>query len=440
MARPLPCPNPCNVLLIGGGGREHALAWKLRQSDRLGELWITDENNAGLNRFGKVCPQAMDLADTFRMRRWCETNDIHLVIVGPEAPLAAGIVDVLETDERKVFGPRKDAAQIEADKAFAKDIMRQAAIPTAEGRTFQTADRARAYVEAHDEPMVIKAAGLAAGKGVIVCADADEALAAIDRIMVDQEFGKAGERIVIEERLRGQELSILALVDGRDFWILDPCQDHKQLGEGDVGPNTGGMGAYCPTPLASEELMEQVEREVLVPLVDALKRQGIPYRGVLYAGLMLTAAGPKVLEFNCRFGDPETQPLMARLKGDLVELCWAVCTGQLSEVDLEFDPRTACTVVMASGGYPGAYPKGKVITGLDEVDAMDDVVVFHAGTRREKNGDLVTNGGRVLAVTALGEDLQAARDRANEACDLIRFDGAYFRRDIGDRVLVNAKG
>ena len=442
MGRPLPCPERGNVLLIGGGGREHALAWKLRQSPRLGTLWLTDAMNAGLSRLGETCPVSMDCSDAFQMQRWCERNDIHLVVVGPEGPLAAGIADILASEHRQVFGPTKAAAQIEADKVFAKNIMLHASIPTAESRVFHDPESARHYVNAHEDPCVVKAAGLAAGKGAIVCDDQEQALAAIDRIMVDREFGEAGDTMIIEEKLPGQEISVLALVDGRTIWLLDPCQDHKQVGEGDVGPNTGGMGAYCPTPFLEPEILTAVQGEIIVPVVDALRRAGLNYRGVLYTGLMLTPAGPKVLEFNCRFGDPECQPIMARLKTDLFEIFWATCTGTLDDVLIEFDPRTACCVVMCSEGYPGPYEKGKPITGIEDAEALGDenqqVIVFHSGTRHDNEGQLVTNGGRVLGVTALADDLQAARDLANAACRCIHFDGAFYRRDIGDRVLVTS--
>jgi phosphoribosylamine--glycine ligase len=269
----------------------------------------------------------------------------------------------------------------------------------------------------------------------VVCKTPEEALQAVDLIMNDRAYGDAGASVVIEERLEGQELSVLALVDGRTISVLDPCQDHKQVGEGDVGPNTGGMGAYCPTPLSKRELMANVHRDILVPIVDALRRDGIDFRGVLYAGLMLTPSGPKVLEFNVRFGDPECQPLMSRFKGDLLEVLWRTAAGSLGEADFDFDDRTACTVVLCSEGYPGKYPKGRVIKGLARAEKMDDVVVFHSGTLRADDGTVITNGGRVLGVTALGEDLRTARDRANAACDLIDFEGAFHRRDIGDRVL-----
>lgn len=443
MKKPLACPSSCNVLLIGGGGREHALAWKLRQSPRLGKLWLSDPGNGGLRKLGQPCAQKMDFANEFMMKRWCESNDIHLVVVGPEAPLAQGIVDILRSDTRQVFGPSAEAAKLEADKAFAKQLMRQSAVPTADARVFHDANSAIEYVNAHEEdPMVIKASGLAAGKGAIVCNTQAEALDAVDRIMVKREFGDAGRKVIIEEKMNGQEVSVLALVDGRNLWVLDPCQDHKQLLEGDRGPNTGGMGAYCPTPLMDHEAMAIIQSEVLVPTVDALRRRGVEYRGVLYAGLMLTPAGPKVLEFNCRFGDPECQTLMARFKSDLIEVLWATCTGTLDRIEIEFDPRTACCVVMCSEGYPGSYPKGLEITGIEDAEALgtDDqqVIVFHAGTTVNHEGQLVTHGGRVLSVTALAEDIPAARELANAACDKIHFEGAHFRRDIGDRVLAAA--
>ncbi len=432
-------PDRANVLLIGGGGREHALAHALSRSPRLGELWLTDPANAGLGRLGRRSPQPVDLSNVFMMQRWCDRNEIDLVVVGPEAPLAAGITDVLTSDRRRVFGPSKAAAQIESDKAFAKQLMRHATIPTAAARIFDEPESARAYIDAHEEPCVVKAAGLAAGKGVFVCETPTEALEALQQLMVSRVFGDAGATILIEEKLTGQEVSVLALVDGRSIWLLDPCQDHKQLGEADTGPNTGGMGAYCPTPLLDAAAMDIVQRQIIVPAIDALRREGIEYRGVLYTGLMLTPAGPKVLEFNCRFGDPECQALIMRLKGDLLEILWATSTGALNDITVRFDDRTSCCVVMCSGGYPGAYEKGKVITGIEAAEALggaqEEVTVFHAGTTADDDGTLLTNGGRVLGVTALAEDLPSARDLANAACRKIHFEGADFRRDIGDRVL-----
>jgi phosphoribosylamine--glycine ligase len=440
-------PDPVNILLVGGGGREHTLAWKIAQSPRLGTLWLTDPANGGLSRLGRPCPQKMDFSNVFLMRQWCERNDIHLVVVGPEQPLADGLADALQSSMCRVFGPTKAAARIESDKAFAKQLMRQGSIPTADARTFDDADRARIYIEAHDEPCVVKASGLAAGKGAVVCETPQEAMETVERMMVRREFGDAGSTILIEEKLTGQEVSVLALVAGRSLWLLDPCQDHKQVGEGDTGRNTGGMGAYCPTPLLDAATLDVIQREILVPTADALRREGIEYRGVLYAGLMLTPGGPKVLEFNCRFGDPECQVLLPRLQGDLIDLLWAATSapgrpGSLDQIDVTFDPRTACCVVMCSEGYPGSYERGRVITGIEDAEALSgggrDVIVFHAGTRYDDDGRLVTNGGRVLGVTALAEDLQAARDLANAACRKIRFEGAFFRRDIGDRVLVRS--
>ena len=432
-------PTPCNVLLIGTGGREHALAWKLRQSPSLGTLWVQPDANAGILALGAPCPAPFTPRERFFLRSWLDKNDIHLVVVGPEGPLSEGIVDDLAAPGRRVFGPVRDAARLESDKAFSKSVMRQANVPTADGRSFTNHEQARAFVEARDVPLVVKAAGLCAGKGVVVCADRDEALAALDRIMKSREFGDAGATVVVEERLVGQEMSVLALVDGRTITVLDPCQDHKQVGEGDVGPNTGGMGSYCPTPLAVDAVMEEIGRDVLVPTVDALRRDGIEFRGVLYAGMMLTPGGPKVLEFNTRFGDPETQPLMARLRGDLVDILWRTAGGELDAAAIDFDPRAACCVVVCAAGYPGPVQKGQPITGVDEAPSAagpgEEVVVFHAGTARDAEGGLVTAGGRVFGVTALAADLARARTVANAAAARIRFEGAFFRRDIGHRVL-----
>lgn len=438
---PASLPSPCNVLLIGTGGREHALAWKLRQSKHLGTLWVQGDANAGLASMGRTCPELIDAKQMFRLQRWCDRESIHLVVVGPEGPLAQDFATLLETPTRKVFGPSREAARLEWDKAYAKQIMRAASIPTAEGRSFDSYEAAMRYADARgEEPLVVKAAGLCAGKGVSVCSSKSEALEAVERIMRDREFGDAGAQVVIEERLSGQELSILALVDGRTIDVLDPCQDHKQVGEGDHGPNTGGMGAYCPTPLLDDTLMDTIQRQILVPAVDALRRDGAVFRGVLYAGIMLTPAGPKVLEFNTRFGDPETQPLMVRLQGDLLELLYGTATGELDGIDYSFDPRAACCVCVCSGGYPGPIVKGKVITGLREAAAVPNVTLFHAGTQQLDNGDIVTAGGRVLGVTALGATLAEAQRAANHAASLVQFDGAFFRHDIGHRVLTRLSG
>jgi len=430
----LRCPDTVNVLLLGTGGREHALAWKLKKSRRIGTLWVEPTANAGLLELGQVCPEPMN--DTFRICRWCERENISLVVIGPEGPLAADYATKLADPPRRVvFGPTRAGAQLEWDKAFAKQVMRAASVPTGESRTFNDAEQALAYVDTRVDGCVVKATGLCAGKGVMVCKTIPEARRAVEDCLVRKVFGDEGRTIVVEELLDGPEVSVLALCDGQTFWILDPAQDHKRVGEGDTGPNTGGMGAFSPTPKATPELIRVVQRDVLVPTIDALKRMDVPFRGVLYAGMMITPAGPKVLEFNTRFGDPETQPIMARLKGDLVELCWATATGQLSEVDLTFDSRAACCVVVCAKGYPGNYAKGLEITGLEDARAVqrapgEDVVLFHAGTAR-KDGKVVTNGGRVLGVTALAETSARAAELARAAAACIRFDGAFYRRDIG---------
>lgn len=425
-----------NILVIGSGGREHALGWKLKQSPRCGRLFFAP-GNGGTAGLGQNVPLHADHVDTKTadaIDYFCRQEKVGLVVIGPEDPLAGGLADRLARPGRAVFGPVQAAARVESDKAFAKQLMRSAAIPTAEARAFSDAQAALAYVDSRETPVVVKAAGLAKGKGVVVCRDSQEAADAVKKIMVEKAFGSAGDTVVIEERLVGQEVSVLALVDGRNIFVLDPCQDHKQVGEGDTGPNTGGMGAYCPTPLVDERLMAEIQRQILVPVVDALRRDGVIYQGVLYAGLMLTAGGPKVLEFNCRFGDPETQALMMRLRGDLVEILLATAEGRLDKVDLSWDPRCCCCVVMASRGYPGTYQTGALISGLEEAGKMEGVQVFHAGTAN-KGGQLVTSGGRVLNVCALGKDLAEAQKRANAACERVHFEGAYYRRDIGFRVM-----
>jgi len=420
-----------NVLLIGSGGREHAIAWKLAQSKNLSKLY-TAPGNPGTAKCGKNVPIGVN--DTDKLVDFARENDIGLVVVGPEDPLAAGAVDAFEAAGIKAFGPSAGAAQLEADKVFAKQLMRSSAISAAEGRTFERFTDAKAYIASRDEPLVIKAAGLAKGKGVFVCDDPADGILAAEKIMCDRIFGPAGDKIIVESKLLGEEASILAFVDGRNIYLMESSQDHKPIGDGDTGPNTGGMGAYSPAPIVTEDLMNKITREILVPVVDGMNRNGTPYKGILYAGLMITAAGPRVLEFNVRFGDPETQPILIRLKSDLLEVCLAVCDGRLDKVTLKWDQRPAVCVVMASGGYPGDYQKGKRITGLNEADRIEDVVVFHAGTA-VKDGDIVTNGGRVLGVTALGQTVADAKARAYKAVDKIKFDGAYCRRDIADKAI-----
>jgi phosphoribosylamine--glycine ligase len=420
-----------NVLLIGSGGREHAIAWKLAQSKDLTKLYIAP-GNPGTAQCGQNIPIASVHAD--ELLDFARQNDVGLVVVGPEDPLVAGLVDAFEAAGIKAFGPSADAAQLEADKAFAKQLMRSSSISTAEGRTFDRFSDAKAYIASRDEPVVVKAAGLAKGKGVFVCDDPADGILAAEKIMCDKVFGPAGDRIIVEDKLLGEEASILAFVDGRNIYIMESSQDHKPIGDGDTGPNTGGMGAYSPAPVVTEDIMNHITREILVPVVDGMNRNGTPYKGILYAGLMITGGGPRVLEFNVRFGDPEAQPILARLKSDLLEVLLAVCDGTLDQITLEWDRRPAVCVVMASGGYPGDYEKGKKIVGLQEAQQLKDVIVFHAGTK-DMDGDIVTNGGRVLGVTALGQTIRDAKEKAYRAVDKIKFDGAYCRRDIADKAI-----
>lgn len=423
-----------NVLVLGKGGREHALVWKLSRSPRVEKVYCLP-GNAGTALDGENVP--FDPIDFERLGRFCLKAAIGLVVVGPEDLLSMGVADYLRKKGIKVFGPSKEAARIEASKVFSKQLMRHADVPTAEFRIFDHPEPARTYVESRDYPVVVKADGLAAGKGVIVCKDGPEARRAIERIMIREEFGdKAGRQVVVEKKLEGAELSVLALVSGRTVLPLPTCQDHKPVFDGDQGPNTGGMGAYCPAPAGTPELLKELESTVFVPMVHAMKRGRFPFQGVLYAGMMLTNQGSRVLEFNARFGDPECQPLMMRLKSDLLDLLEAVADERLEEVGetVVWDPRPAVTVVLCSGGYPGKYDTGKPILGLDAVEEMPDVKVFHAGTKLA--GDrILTDGGRVLAVTALGDDLAAAKSRAYEAVKLISFPGMHYRTDIADKAL-----
>jgi phosphoribosylamine--glycine ligase len=425
-----------NVLVIGKGGREHALVWKLKQSPRLGKLFCAP-GNAGTARDGAVSV-AIDHTETDKLNRFCAKEQIGLVVIGPEDPLAAGLADFLREKGYRVFGPSKEAARVEGSKVFAKELMRHADVPTADFRVFDHPDPARAYVQSRDYPVVVKADGLAAGKGVVVCKDTLEAQKAVERIMVRDEFGRtAGRRIVVEKRLDGEEVSVLALVSGRTILPLPPCQDHKAVHDGDKGPNTGGMGAYCPAPIGTPELLKELEDRVFVPTVHAMKRGRFPFQGVLYAGIMMTNQGVRVLEFNARFGDPETQPLLMRLKTDILDLLEAVADERLDQFDgkIEWDPRPTVCVVLCSGGYPGKYDTNKAINGIDAADALPGVKVFHAGTKLDDKGRVLTDGGRVLGVTALGDDLAAAKARAYEAVKLISFPGMHYRTDIADKAL-----
>jgi phosphoribosylamine--glycine ligase len=419
------------VLIIGSGGREHAFAWKLAGSTQVTELFCAP-GNPGIAELADLVPIAA--TDLPGIERFVRLNGIELVVIGPEDPLALGMSDRLRDAGVMVFGPSKAAAQIESDKWFAKEIMRHQAIPTADARTFTDPFSAEEYVKGRDDPVVIKAIGLAKGKGVSICRNPTESLQAIDIMMRQGRFGEAGKRIVIEEKLSGPECSVLAFVDKRTIYMLEPAQDHKPIDDGDTGPMTGGMGAYSPTPVISSALLTQIERDIFVPVVDGLLREGIEYQGCLYAGLMITANGPKVLEFNCRFGDPETQPLMMRLKTDLIEVLLAMCEGKLDQITLDWDRRPAICVVATSKGYPGKYSTGVPITGIDQADATPDVKVFHSGTKL--NGKtLVTDGGRVLGVTALGANITDARRRAYAAMDKIKFDGMHYRKDIAWQAL-----
>jgi phosphoribosylamine---glycine ligase len=427
----MPQAGQMNVVLIGGGGREHAIGLKLRESPRLGQLFIADPENPGLAAIGKPVGVPVKARESYRLVQFCQKNDVRLVVIGPEDPLAEGFADKLRAEGLLVFGPGADGARLEADKAWSKQLMRSASIPTAEARIFTDADSAQSWLRTREQPPVVKAAGLAKGKGVIVPSSLAEAAQAINDIMVRKVFGDAGRTLILEERLSGPEVSVLALVDGRSIYVLETCQDHKRLKDGDQGPNTGGMGAYSPARHIDEALMDRIQSQVLVPTLDALRREGIDFRGVLYAGLMLTPAGPKVLEYNVRFGDPECQALMPRLESDLLELIIAVCEQRLHEVDVRWKPGASCCVVLAADGYPDKPRSGDVITGIEAASALPDVAVYHAGTRRNADGEIVTAGGRILTVSATGQDLEDARRKAYEACDRIEFKGKQFRRDIG---------
>jgi phosphoribosylamine--glycine ligase len=419
------------ILVIGGGGREHALCWKIAQSPLLTKLYCAP-GNPGIAAHAECVP--VSVANAREILQFCRDKKIDLVVVGPEDPLCLGVADVLRPRGIKVFGPSRAAAELEGSKVFSKKLLHTHAIPTAAFKIFDDAHDAHHYLDEIGAPIVVKADGLAKGKGAIVCDTLEGAHEAVAKIMEERVFGKAGERVVIEERLKGEEASFLALTDGRTLLPLDPAQDHKPIFDGDKGPNTGGMGAYSPIPQVSARLRETVERKILVPTVHAMRMAGRKYQGVLYAGLMLTDTGPQVIEYNIRWGDPEAQPLLMRIRSDIVPVLLAVAEGKLDDQAIDWDTRTAVCVVMASGGYPGAYEKGKPISGLEEVARMDDVMVFHAGTA-VSGGKIVTNGGRVLGVTALGADLANAQAKAYAACARIHFDGMHYRKDIGNKAL-----
>ena len=419
------------ILVVGGGGREHTLVWKIAQSTEVGRIYAAP-GNPGMAQLAECVDIGAD--DMDKLLAFAIRERIDLTVVGPEVPLALGIVDRFEERGLKIFGPSGKAAELESSKGFSKDLMAKYGIPTARYGRFTSSEEAVRYVREQGAPIVVKADGLAAGKGVLICRTQAEALEAVRTIMEDQAFGAAGQEVVVEEFLEGEEASILALTDGETILPLVASQDHKAIFDGDGGPNTGGMGAYAPAPVVTEAVLERVMEQVLRPAVDGMAKEGRLYKGVLYAGLMIKDEKLKVVEFNCRFGDPESQVVLPLLKTDLVALMMAVAEGRLGEMKLQESDDAAVCVVMASGGYPGSYEKGKRITGLEAARDMDDVVVFHAGTA-ERDGAIVTDGGRVLGVTAVGADIGCAIDRAYEAVGKIHFEGAYYRKDIGAKAL-----
>ncbi|MEX0693974.1 MAG: phosphoribosylamine--glycine ligase [Rhodospirillales bacterium] len=420
------------VLLVGGGGREHALAWAIRKSPKLTELYAAP-GNAGIAAVAECL--AIDAEDISGICAAVEDLKIDFVVVGPEAPLVAGLADRIEAMGLPVFGPSAAAAELEGSKGMMKDLLAKYGIPTADYQRFDEPDGAKEYIRIKNRPVVVKADGLAAGKGVILSHSVNEAYAAVDQIMVEEAFGAAGQEIVIEEFLIGEEASFFALCDGTRAIPLAGAQDHKQVHDGDHGPNTGGMGAYTPAPVLDEVMQKRVMNEIITPTVEAMAKEGKPYKGVLFAGLMIGEDGPKVIEFNCRFGDPECQPIMARLQSDALEMLLAAAEGKLDKIKLTWDSRVALTVVMAAEGYPGSYIKGSEIKGVAAADALKDVMVFHAGTLAGNDGTLLANGGRVLGITALGDSVEAAQKLAYQGVDLIDWPKGFCRRDIGWRAL-----
>ena len=421
------------VLIIGGGGREHALAWKVAQAEQVEKVFVAP-GNAGTAREAKVENVAIDVLDQPALLAFAQDNGIDLTIVGPEAPLVEGLVDTFQSNGLKCFGPSKAAAQLEGSKAFTKDFLARQNIPTAAYGNFTDMDEALAYVREQGAPIVIKADGLAAGKGVIVAMTLSEAEDAIRDMLDGNKFGDAGHRVVVEEFLEGEEASFIVMVDGKNVLPMATSQDHKRVGDGDTGPNTGGMGAYSPAPVVSDAVYQRIMDEVITPTVEGMAAEGMPYTGFLYAGLMISPEGaPKVIEFNCRFGDPETQPIMMRLQSDLAALCMAALDGKLDQTEAQWDPRPTLGIVLAADGYPESYPKGDIISGLDHGD-NDTVKVFHAGTA-EKDGHVVTAGGRVLCVTAIGDSVAEAQQRAQQRAQGIHWQGMFYRQDIGYRAI-----
>lgn len=421
------------ILLIGGGGREHALAWKLAQSDKVEKIFAAP-GNPGIAMLKKCSCIDLKLDDLEKVADYAEEESIDLTVVGPEATLVAGIADVFKRRGLPVFGPSKAAAQLEGSKAFSKELMAKYNIPTAFFKICEDMETAKAYVKEKGAPIVVKADGLAAGKGVVVAMTEAEALDAIEEMMGDHKFGNAGARVVLEEYMEGEEASLLAFTDGKTVVPMLAAQDHKRIFDNDKGPNTGGMGTYAPAPVMTDILRLKATERILKPVVAAMAKEGTPYQGCLYAGLMIKDDVIKVVEFNCRFGDPETQVVLPLLESDLAEIMLACATGTLDQADVAWSDKAAVCVVMASGGYPESYETGKAILGLTEAGAQENTVVFHAGTKKAGN-DIVTAGGRVLGVTAVDDNIRAARDRAYAAVENIKFDGAFYRKDIAWRAL-----
>jgi len=420
------------VLVIGGGGREHAIAWKLSQSELVDRIYCMP-GNAGIAEIAEcvdISPGDFSSILDFVKYEW-----IDLTVVGPEEPLARGIVDAFQKEGRKIVGPAQQAAQLESSKVFAKEFMKRYGIPTAPYRVFTSYLHAEDYIKLKGAPIVVKADGLAAGKGVFVCKSVDEAIEAVRLIMKDQIFGKAGERVVIEDYLEGEEASFMAFTDGKTIIPMVSSQDHKRVFDNDEGPNTGGMGAYSPAPVVTPEIRRKVLSRILNPLLKGLRSEGIEYRGIIYAGLMIKDNEPYVLEFNCRFGDPETQPVLMRLKSDLLKVFLSITEQKLHETRLQWRKDASVCVVLASKGYPGKYEKGKVITGLEMLKGRKDIMVFHAGTAFQ-NGNIVTSGGRVIGVTSLGKDINDAVKRVYSAIELINFEGMHYRKDIAKRAIL----
>jgi phosphoribosylamine---glycine ligase len=419
------------ILLVGSGGREHALAWKIAQSPLCSQLYCAP-GNAGIAQHATLVDIAAD--DVAVLLQFAKREEIDLVVVGPEAALVSGLVDACTHAGIRAFGPSRAAAQLEGSKAFAKEILHKHAIATARYQSFTYAEAAREYVRSANLPLVIKADGLAAGKGVVICKTLEEANQSIDAMLIEGRFGSAGSKLVVEEFLRGEEASMLSFTDGRTIATMPSAQDHKRVGDNDTGPNTGGMGAYSPAPVVTPAVYERIERDIIIPTVHAMNVEEKPYRGVLYTGVMIEGDEPRVLEYNVRFGDPETQPILMRLTSDLVPIILATIDSTLDQVEIEWDPRPSVCVVMASGGYPGSYKKGYPITGIEDAESVEGVKVFHAGTAMA-DGQLVTSGGRVLGVTAVAEDLPEAIDKAYDAVGKIHFQDAHYRKDIAARAL-----